>query len=120
MVLFRQSGYIWAKVVVFGHVGLFGQKKLYSGRLVVFGQNGCIRAKWLSLGKSGYIRESGCILTKWLFLGNYGCIGRGRPSATFIDTLKRDLGTDDKLELEVCMTNQEDWRARRAARLRPP
>ena len=41
-------------------------------------------------------------------------------SATFIDTLKRDLGTDDKLELEVCMTNQEDWRARRAARLRPP
>ena len=43
----------------------------------------------------------------------------GRPSATFIDTLKKDLGTDDKLELEVCMTNQEDWRARRAARLRP-
>ena len=50
----------------------------------------------------------------------HGRRGRGRPSATFIDTLKRDLGTDDKLELEVCMTNQEDWRARRAARLRPP
>ena len=50
----------------------------------------------------------------------HGRRGRGRPSATFIDTLKRDLGTDDKLELEVCMTNQEDWRARRAAQLRPP
>ena len=50
----------------------------------------------------------------------HGRRARGRPSATFIDTLKRDLGTDDKLELEVCMTNQEDWRARRAARLRPP
>ena len=35
------------------------------------------------------------------------------------DTLKRDLGTDIKTELEFCMNNQ-DWRARRAARLRPP
>ena len=43
-----------------------------------------------------------------------------RKSSEVFDTLKRDLGTDNKLELEVCMTNQEDWRARRAARLRPP
>ena len=78
--------------------------------------------------RSSFHKVSGhCFRHKELLAGElvlweptHGRRGRGRPSATFIDTLKRDLGTDDKLELEVCMTNQEDLRARRAARLRPP
>ena len=40
VVVFRQTGCIWANVVVFGKV-------------FVFGQSGCIRSKWLYLGKSG-------------------------------------------------------------------
>ena len=35
-VVFGQSWFIWAKVVV------CGQKLLYSGKVVVFGQSGCI------------------------------------------------------------------------------
>ena len=75
---------------------------------------GKVQAKRLYLTRVTH----GCSLVLWE--PTHGRRGRGRPSATFIDTLKRDLGSDDKLELEVCMTNQEDWRARRAARLRPP
>ena len=44
MVVFKQSGLIWAKVVV------FGQKLSYSGK------SGCIRAKWLYSGKIGCFR----------------------------------------------------------------
>ena len=44
MVVFVQSGCIWAKVVE------FGQKWLNSGK------SGCIRKKWLYSGKSGFIR----------------------------------------------------------------
>ena len=52
-----KSGYIQAKVIV------FGLKLLYWCSVVVFGQSGCIRAKevvlrlkWLYSGKSCYIR----------------------------------------------------------------
>ena len=41
----------------------------------------------------------------------------GRPSTTFVDTLKRDVGT---AKLAACMTNRDHWASRRAARLRPP
>ena len=33
----------------------------------------------------------------------------------FLHTLKRDLGTDNKTELEFCKANQEGCRAGRAA-----
>ena len=80
------------------------------------------KVAWRRLGLAGHCFRHKELLAGELVLWEptHGRKGRGRPSATFIDTLKRDLGTDDKLELEVCMTNQEDWRARRAARLRPP
>ena len=80
------------------------------------------KVAWRRLGLAGHCFRHKELLAGELVLWEptHGRRGRGRPSATFIDTLKRDLGTDDKLELEVCMTNQEDWRARRAARLRPP
>ena len=80
------------------------------------------KVAWRRLGLAGHCFRHKELLAGELVLWEptHGRRGRGRPSATFIDTLKRDLGTDDKLELEVCMTNQEDWRARRVARLRPP
>ena len=80
------------------------------------------KVAWRRLGLAGHCFRHKELLAGELVLWEptHGRRGRGRPSATFIDTLKRDLGTDDKLKLEVCMTNQEDWRARRAARLRPP
>ena len=80
------------------------------------------KVAWRRLGLAGHCFRHKELLAGELVLWEptHGRRGRGRPSATFIDTLKRDLGTDDKLELEVCMTSQEDWRARRAARLRPP
>ena len=80
------------------------------------------KVAWRRLGLAGHCFRHKELLAGELVLWEptHGRRGRGRPSATFIDTLKRDLGTDDKLVLEVCMTNQEDWRARRAARLRPP
>ena len=34
---------------------------------------------------------------------------RGRPSTTFIDTLKRNLEVGSKFELESCMLKREDW-----------
>ena len=52
MVLFRQSGFSWEKVVV------FGKKCLYSGK------SGCIRAKWLCSGKSGCIRAKVVLFRK--------------------------------------------------------
>ena len=63
--IFRRSGCIRAKVVV------FGQKWLYSDK------SGCIRAKvfvfgrkWLSLGNSG------CIWTKWFYSGKIVVFGQ--------------------------------------------
>ena len=37
---------------------------------------------------------------------------------TFVSTLK-DLGAGSKLELESCMSNCDDWHARRDAQPRP-
>ena len=64
MVVFGQSGCIWAKVVVFvkrlylGKIGCIrakwlylGQNWLFSGKVVVFGQSGCIRAKVVLFGQ---------------------------------------------------------------------
>ena len=48
VVVLGQSGFIRAKVVV------FGQKWLYSDKIAVVGQSGCIR-------------ECDCIPTNWLF-----------------------------------------------------
>ena len=84
MVVFVQSGYIWAKVVVFGQKWLYYGKRgcirerwLCSGKVVVFGQ------KWLKSCKSVCIRtqcvciyakvsvfgQSGCIWAEWLYFG---------------------------------------------------
>ena len=69
MVLFRQGGFSWEKVVV------FGKKCLYSGK------SGCIRAEWLCSGKSGCIRAKVVLFRKvvvfgqkWLYSGKSGCI----------------------------------------------
>ena len=84
MVSFEQSGYIRAKVV------LFGQKKLFSGKTdCIRAKNGCILAKVDVNGQSGCIQgkvvvigQSGCIRTKeivfgqkWLYLGNVVVFG---------------------------------------------
>ena len=73
MVVFGQSGCIWAKLLLSGKIGcnrarvvVIGQKLLYSGK------SGSIRAKvvkvgkkWLYSGKSSSTREkSGCIRSK--------------------------------------------------------
>ena len=61
MVVFVQSGYIGAKLIVFGlsciraKVVVMGQSLLYSGKVVVFGQ------KWLYSGKVAVFGQSGCI-----------------------------------------------------------
>ena len=47
MVLFRQRGYIRAKMVVFWQSSCIGEKMVYLGKVVVFGKSGCIRAKRL-------------------------------------------------------------------------
>ena len=82
--VFRQSGSLWAKMVVFekkwmcsgrwlysgksgcirAKVVVFGQKWLYSGKVDVFVESGCIRAKVDVVGQNGCIRKSGCIWKK--------------------------------------------------------
>ena len=71
MVVFGQSGFIRANVVVFGiiwkyscKVNVFAKKRLNLGKsdcirakMVLFGKSGCIAAKWLYSVKSGCIRE---------------------------------------------------------------
>ena len=41
---------------------------------------------------------------------NHGHRGRGRPKATFLDTLKRDTDTKDVTELASLMTDRKNWR----------
>ena len=73
------------------------------------------------LGLAGY-----CFRHKELLAGELvlweplpGHRKRGRPSTTFLDTLKRDLGTNNEFEIEWCVHNSEDWHARHVAWLRP-
>ena len=59
----RQSGYIWAKVVVLrAKVVVVGQRSLHSAQLIVFWQ------KWLCSGKVVVFGR------KWLVSGKSGCI----------------------------------------------
>ena len=44
----------------------------------------------------------------------------GRPSITFVDTLKRDVGVANTAEPAACMTNCDHWASRSVARLRSP
>ena len=75
-----KSGFVRAKVVLFGQMVLFRQsncvrvKCLYSGKsccnrakVVVFVQIGCLRAKLLSSGDVVVFGQSGCIGAKWLY-----------------------------------------------------
>ena len=63
MVVFGQSGCIWAKVVVdFGKIGFIPAKWHCLGKVIVFGKN------WLYWGKSG------CIRAKMVVFGLIGCI----------------------------------------------
>ena len=39
---------------------------------------------------------------------------------TFVDTLKRDVGVANTVELSACMMNRDHWASRRAAQLRLP
>ena len=69
MVVFGQSCYNWAKVVLFGQKWLYSVKWFYSGKnccnrekkllysetVVVFGQRGCIGAKVAVFGQNGRI-----------------------------------------------------------------
>ena len=91
MVVFGQSGCIWAKIVVLGQSGsirailvVFEQSGWIWARVVVFGQSCVIRAKWLHLWKSGSLRQKGfirstfgkgvCVRSKVVALGESGCI----------------------------------------------
>ena len=42
----------------------------------------------------------------------------GRPSTTFVDTLKNDVRAANNAELVACMMNCDHWGSRRGARLR--
>ena len=45
-----------------------------------------------------------------LWQPNHGHRGRGRPKATYVDTLKRDTGTSDSGELAALMRDRIVWR----------
>ena len=47
----------------------------------------------------------------------HGQRGRGRPRTTYIDTLKRDTGIRDTVELDMLMRNRDIWRLRVVGRL---
>ena len=82
MVVFEQSGCIWAKVVVFWQGVCYLAKWLYSGKVDVIGQCGCnrasicIRAKWLYSGNVVVFRQSGCTLAKWMYSGKIARLGK--------------------------------------------
>ena len=65
--------------------------------------------------------ENSCFSSCWVTCHHplHGHRKRGRLFTTFVDALKRDLVANSKFELESCMRNREDWRARRTAQLRP-
>ena len=44
--------------------------------------------------------------------------GRGKPRATFIDTMKRDTGANDATELASPMAGREIWHGKMVVRLR--
>ena len=41
----------------------------------------------------------------------HGKKSRGRPHATFIDTLKRDTGLNSTTEIKTLMRDRDEWRA---------
>ena len=69
---------------------------------------------WRRLGLAGHCFRHKEPLAGELVLWklSHGRRGRGRPYTTFDDTPKRDLAASNKSELESCMVNQDDWRAR--------
>ena len=70
MVVFGQSGCIWAKGVLFKQSAYIRQNWLYSCKVVVFWQSDCILAKVVVLGEIGCNREKVVLFgQKWLFLG---------------------------------------------------
>ena len=81
MVVIRESGCNWAKVVVFGQSGCVRKRLLYSCKVVVFGKVVLIGQKWLLSGKNGCIRTKVVIIgkvvvlgQKCLYSGTNGCI----------------------------------------------
>ena len=48
----------------------------------------------------------------------HGHRGRGRPKATFLDTLKHDTGAGDASELATLMAERKIWRGHVVGRLR--
>ena len=83
MVVFRQSGYIWETVVVFGQKCLYSGKRgcimarlLYSGKVAKLysGKSGCIRTNWLNSCKVVVCGQGGCIWANFLNSGENGCI----------------------------------------------
>ena len=50
---------------------------------------------------------------------SHGHRGRGKPRATFIDTMKRDTGANDATELASLMAYRKIWRGRTVGRLSP-
>ena len=89
MVVIRQSGSIWAKLLYSGKCGcfrakmvVFVQKWLYSFKKVVFGQSGIIRKvvvfeqKWLYSNKVNVFGQIGCIRAMGLHWGKVVVIGK--------------------------------------------
>ena len=48
----------------------------------------------------------------------HGHRSRGRPTPTYVDVLKRDVGAETAGELAGCMEDRVNWRLRWKARLR--
>ena len=80
MVVFRQNGCIWAKVVVLGQTGciwaklvLLGKRVVYKiWEIVVFLQNGHVKTG-CSWAKLAVFRQNSCFGLKWFYLGKNGC-----------------------------------------------
>ena len=51
---------------------------------------------------------------------NHGTLRRGRPRATYVDTLKRDTGTTNTHDLASMMEDRDVWRSMVQSRRNPP
>ena len=84
-----------------------------------------LRYQMMSLGGDSGLQATvrgtrNSLRTTFLWETTHGKHRPGRPSTTFVQILKRDVGTVNTAELVAYMTNRDCWDSRRATRLRPP
>ena len=70
------SGYTLEKWLYSGKVVVFGQSGSIWANVVVFGKRCCIRARWLNSGRVVLFGQSGCILAKVVVFGKVAVFGQ--------------------------------------------